>query len=320
MWRVLAVMLLVLLVTLVPLVRAMNPCGQPRKPVPGCLPPLARNIHHPDYAHCKNQTCYLFLQEPPFIVVPQFKTRDPLYKPFPCSEPQELHPGLEGIAFEVHALTSSARSSCIFAGQKSQCSFNQLHDFAVWYAQYGFRFAVSGAWIDTPERRCHLTPSAPLVDSSMMIVGANIASPATNALEQVTRPFRTGTWVVLLGVTLSFVLVGIAIAGIVAKKLSKAVYVLTGLKERLQDVNSKRLASSLSMLRAAVCSFGAIVYLFYGAAVVNFLFAQSNVHMTKSVAGLRVSDLSHYAVLKDSALEYVWDASGKCSLLFFDMA
>lgn len=167
--RTVATTLLSLLVTLAQAIlpsRELKQCAAPTEPEPGCLPLLVRNINHPDYAHCKTQTCFLFLDEPPFIVLPPLTNRDNIYKPFPCSQPQTLHRGLGGIAFEVHALTSSARSSCIFAGEKSQCSFNQLHDFAVWYERYGFRFAVSGAWLDTPERRCHLTPSAPLVDSA----------------------------------------------------------------------------------------------------------------------------------------------------------
>ncbi|CAN8062850.1 unnamed protein product [Agarophyton chilense] len=217
-----------------------------------------------------------------------------------------MHPRLNGISFRIHAMTSSSTSSCVWAGPKATCSFNQLHDFAASFAKRGYRFALSGAFLDTPERRCRLQPSAPQLDSAMMIFGPNILAPAKSAFEQLTRPFRSGTWIALSVVTFFFAVIGMVIAVIVANRLSHTVYILMGHRDKLQDYNSRRLASSLAFLRGAMSSFAAICYFFYSASVVNFLFAQSHVDMSHTLSSLRVSDLSHYAVLKDSALEQVW--------------
>ncbi|KAI0559716.1 hypothetical protein FGB62_139g223 [Gracilaria domingensis] len=273
-----------------------------------CLPPLANDPQNPDYAHCKNETCYIFIDEDPFIRLPDISTpKAHHFRPFPCGQPHRMHPELTGITFRIHSMTASSTASCIWAGPKSTCSFNQLNDFAATFAMYGYKFVLSGAFLDTQDSRCNFQPSAPQLDSAMMIVGPNILAPARSAFEQLTRPFRTSTWVVISLISFLFAAIGMIIAVIVANKLSHTVYVLMGHRDKLRDYNSRRLASSLAFLRGAVASFGAICYLFYAASVVNFLFAQSNVEMTQSISSLSASDLAQFAVLKDSALERVWD-------------
>lgn len=67
---------------------------------------------------------------------------------------------------------------------------------------------------------------------------------------------------------------------------------------------------SMTLFRISLLSFIAVFALFYEVAVVNFLFQQQALEIDKRVKSLSVSELESYSVLKNSALENVWHATG----------
>lgn len=68
---------------------------------------------------------------------------------------------------------------------------------------------------------------------------------------------------------------------------------------------------SMTLFRVSLLSFIAVFALFYEVAVVNFLFQQNSLAISKSVRNLSVRELKNYAVLQNSALANVWEATGK---------
>lgn len=66
---------------------------------------------------------------------------------------------------------------------------------------------------------------------------------------------------------------------------------------------------SMTLFRIALVSFFAIFALFYEVAVVNFLFQQRNVELSKTVRSLSPEELQSYSILKNSALEHTWNAT-----------
>lgn len=68
---------------------------------------------------------------------------------------------------------------------------------------------------------------------------------------------------------------------------------------------------AMALYRIAVLASLGIFLLFYEMAVVNFLFQEENVSLSGSVALLSREELGRYAVWKDSALEDVWNMTGR---------
>lgn len=66
-----------------------------------------------------------------------------------------------------------------------------------------------------------------------------------------------------------------------------------------------------SLFRFALICFAGLFFLFYEAAVVQFLFHQRRIEITKSVTTLSDEELRSFAVMGDSALEDIWLATGK---------
>lgn len=73
---------------------------------------------------------------------------------------------------------------------------------------------------------------------------------------------------------------------------------------------SAKYGLSMTLFRLSLLAFVAVFALFYEVAVVNFLFQQQKLELSKSVKSLSNSELSQYSVLKNSALENVWNATG----------
>lgn len=235
----------------------------PSPPPNTCLPNLAREPAL--YERCKREICYLFLQEAPFITLnaTHFSTPDRnLQVPFNCSTPSTLHPSLSGLAFHLHARTSSASLQCIWAGPISQCSFNRLVNFTAASARQGYQFAITGLLLETPSRQCHHIPSAPFIDNAMVIIGRTDPENPTvrSPLYQLLRPFRWSTWGIFAAITLLFFIVSLIIALRVRvarrRSLVTAFFIFAG--ERDQAVaherelrrNSKRPASPPARTRS----------------------------------------------------------------------
>lgn len=68
---------------------------------------------------------------------------------------------------------------------------------------------------------------------------------------------------------------------------------------------------AMALYRIAVLASLGIFLLFYEVAVVNFVFQEQVVKLSRSVTELSREDLERYAVLRNSALEDVWSRTGK---------
>lgn len=74
--------------------------------------------------------------------------------------------------------------------------------------------------------------------------------------------------------------------------------------------NNIKYVVAAALIRKAFKVFLAIFLLFYGAAVVNFLFQGEQREISKNLRFFSTSELEKYAILKDSALEDVFNAIG----------
>ncbi|CAN8075781.1 unnamed protein product [Agarophyton chilense] len=82
---------------------------------------------------------------------------------------------------------------------------------------------------------------------------------------------------------------------------------------RLHDTQSVSYRQSYfcttSLCRFAFLGFLSLFFLFYEAAVVQSLFQQERVTITRSVTSLSDEELRHFAVMKDSAFEDIWTST-----------
>eukprot|EP00178_Gracilaria_changii_P002490 TRINITY_DN136_c0_g1_i17.p2 TRINITY_DN136_c0_g1~~TRINITY_DN136_c0_g1_i17.p2 ORF type:complete len:502 (-),score=59.79 TRINITY_DN136_c0_g1_i17:2825-4330(-) len=62
-----------------------------------------------------------------------------------------------------------------------------------------------------------------------------------------------------------------------------------------------------SLFRISLIAFVAMFSLFYEVAVVNFLFQQQSLQITKDIQHLTQDELSRYAVVQDTAVEAIWN-------------
>lgn len=167
---------------------------------------------------CKDEVCYLFLKEPPFIILPPgdkgYSDSVADYKnqaPIPCKDFADH--GLRGIAFELHERSPSADNLCMWAGHSTHCTFNNLVEFTRRKAGRGYKFAITGLLLETPERQCEHHAATSFLDNSMVIIGrTNTAgnSGVPGAWDQLTRPFHWITWLIIGLVILSFLAVCVA--------------------------------------------------------------------------------------------------------------
>lgn len=295
----------------------------------------------------KTTTCYIFIEEPPFIIFNkrQFFDASPsaasLQTPFRCglyASQFETQGGIEGMAFELHNMTSSANDLCMWGGAADYCSFNQLVDYIDIKSRHGYRFGITGLLLEIPQRHCRHEASAAIVDNSMVILSkVEEQDIYRNPIRQLTRPLSWTAWVVV-GVTillLTAVCLTIAIRLHFFRKRSlvTAFFISTGqndlalqYEEQTGVINEEKAISfatrysfSMALFRYALIGFFAIFILFYQAAIVNFLFQQEKgMKLKKRFKSLTVDELRTYSVLKDSALEYVWTAAGKYGLCIFN--
>ena len=127
---------------------------------------------------CKTITCFLFIRAEPMIILGTsiFNEDSPprLYKPFRSGKPLRLYrltKSIGGVAFDIHARTSTNMSYCIWAGPTENCSFHALVEFVSEQSKNTYLFAASALPLGLPRRRCRHHVSAPILDDSVVIIG-----------------------------------------------------------------------------------------------------------------------------------------------------
>lgn len=167
----------------------------------------------------------------------------------------------------------------------------------------------------------------------MIIIGnkSSATSSTQNPWKSLTKPFHLGAWAIFIGIGFLFVMVCFLIAvrfhWYRGRSLITAFLIFAGegdsalaheaqlrpTSEQASKSYTAKYGLSMALFRMALLALLAIFALFYEVAVVNFLFQQQSLELTKPVKRLSLKQLQGFAVLGDSALELVWNATGKYS-------
>ncbi|KAI0561095.1 hypothetical protein FGB62_93g035 [Gracilaria domingensis] len=84
-----------------------------------------------------------------------------------------------------------------------------------------------------------------------------------------------------------------------------------------QEAVLTKFSVAISLFRVSLIAFVAMFSLFYGVAVVNFLFQQHNIQITKDIKFLTAIDLERYSMVQDTAIEAIWNSRGGFVSFFY---
>ncbi|KAI0561096.1 hypothetical protein FGB62_93g036 [Gracilaria domingensis] len=350
-----------------------------------CLSALFDSRYRQKFDKCKENVCFLFINEPPFVMYEKKyfyieKNLKQMQLPFLCKNRKQKHRSLGGIAFNILKETSAGDEFCAWAGPVESCTWNAIVDFvAVMGNKEGYQFAVLGPMLETPQRKCSHFASSSWWDGRMVVMGRNAQKnrASVHPLWQLINPFQKETWIVVgsmvalfaiiclmivyrfhlfwgksltTAVTAYFVIMGERAEALAAERIENISDGGEGFSGRFskaeqegsrevslrgtfssadsslrRDDNDSRIDAgndterafltksslAISLFRISLIAFVALFSLFYEVAVVNFIFQQQNLQITKDIEHLTLMDLGRYAVVRDTAVEAVWNFRGK---------
>lgn len=177
-----------------------------------CMESYRRNISA--FSVCQHRPCLIFKEVVSYVSV-ESKTFSRY--PFPCQDSLTIYrKTLRGPYFPfIQNIPALNDAYCIFAGD--ECSFDDQIKFLseARRMEQGHQFIVSGLMFIMSYRiNNDSIPSTPFTHGPILIVGP-IESPYLtflNALEAVSGPFETTTWVFILIILLIYVLARIGIS------------------------------------------------------------------------------------------------------------
>lgn len=287
-----------------------------------CLPLFQDNPVSFDY--CKNQICFLFLKQPPFVKTPEafnFSNIHKYQRRFICGDHIKLHRELTGTVFDVFRglQEKGQKYTCLWAGDESHCTFNALVDFVDLHAERGYQFAISNMLVEIPIRHCRHTMGVSLMDEKIVIVGhAMNPGEATTlaAFLSLLSPFHYQTWILFVAVLALIVILSASIVRFIlpdkSASLRDAILLLAGLDPseghrngicRTRPIDFRIISL---LLRFSVLSLFGICLLFYEIGVVNSLFQNRDATLGKPITDLKEKELVNYCTLHNSASERVW--------------
>lgn len=306
-----------------------------------CLPQLSDR--RKEFAKCKSQICFLFIREEPYIILPHINdTNKARFETlFNCSDRASYPPGLGGISFDIfqnlHAqpplehYASLPPMYCAWAGNETKCTFKGLVQFLETNSPT-YQFAITGLLLDMPLRRLHHFVSAPIINDHVVVVGKVRDSDQhlpTSILKRLIEPFYLSTWIVFFVLFFSLVVLSYLVISCIVPKdqynIINTLSLLLGHDSLLRYRASNLLngggrgmnlltRNSLIRLRlipmflhTALLSLATITILFYELGVGIVLFKTADIQLGKSVTKLSERGLGEFAVLKNSALEDVWN-------------
>lgn len=181
---------------------------------------MGRFVMRPqDFKKCETTTCWLFLQEPPYIVLDErMKTAGiDAEIPFPCASPPSSFSRLHGAAFEIMQLTPAKNATCAFAGP--ECSFNKLVEFieATSKANPRIKLAMTGLLLETEGRlSIYVVPSISLMQEEMVVIGLRAGAVRQEwwPLKKMVDPFQDAAWGVFAGVIMLLAVYCLLFAGL----------------------------------------------------------------------------------------------------------
>lgn len=292
--------------------------GRNQTPSP-CLTRFQKNRSH--FKPCKNQTCFLFLSQAPFIQLdPTMKTEED-QRLFQCKSPMKYYPRLEGISFKIHQQLNLDDVLCVWTGPS--CTFDKVVEFVANQAAdettKQYRFGITGLLAQLPERVSeNIVPTVQLFESEVVVLGPSNEFQGTirAAFAQVFRAFETTTWIVLSIFVLLLIILALLVSCVFTRPLTpfNVLMNLCGEHKLIFDVSEhlsrdSDIRRSKSLHRAAVIVLGigfsafvVIVVLFYEISIVDSIVNQQSPKVG-NLALLSDSALSRYSVLKNSAPE-----------------
>ncbi len=290
----------------------------------GCLTRFVNDPGH--FAPCLKEVCFLFRGENPYVELDPTMAGERDQKLFRCRDPSTYFPRLSGIAFEIFKELKGPDYWCVWTGH--DCMFNNMVDFVEMQAeQTKHQFAITSILLETPERVSrNLHPSSPFMDSKMIVLGRRTDSDVAGTLDQLTKAFKKETWVVIIVVFLVYlVLIVSHVLVFCPRPLSFMNVFFHFMGNHSEDISvienfdrtedrrawSNLYISSLWFLKMVMVTSLLLIVTFYELAAVNYLFIQNAKKLGKSVSNLSDAERKKYAVLKASAVEYIWMKSSK---------
>jgi len=132
--------------------------------------------HPAEFDACRRgTTCFLFVPEPPVVIVDGLNDTDAPggpRTPFPCGDAAALH-GLRGVSFDLHdkvaGLWPGNGDLCAYAGGPSECTFTELVAYMTnvqkpTHPAYGMALGVAGMLVHTAERSLLALQSASIFE------------------------------------------------------------------------------------------------------------------------------------------------------------
>lgn len=267
----------------------------------------------------------MFRAQEPYVQLDPSMNGEQHQKLFRCQVPSTYFPRLSGIAFELHKELTGPDHWCVWAGTAEECTFNNMVDFVEMQAeQTKHQFAIMGILLETPKRVSgNLHASSHFMETRMIVLGRLADEDVAGTLDQLTKPFTKGTWLLIGSIFLVYILcVVFHLLAFRPRPLSLGNMFLHFMGDHVEDAESPDgmpvrneadtlYISSLWFLKTMMVCCLFVVVTFYELAVVNYLFAQKAKKLGKSVSNLSDSERKEYAVLKASALEDIWMQSSK---------
>lgn len=295
------------------------------------------------FERCKHQNCFIFLSEPPYIMLDKRMKYHEDSTLFPCSRPRDsTFEHLHGSAFEIMAASYKAVDAlCVWGGP--DCQFNEMVEFIDEQARESpsYKFGATGLLKENKRRLTeNVIQSTSLMREELAIFGKHQKNRKPFPVTVLVRPFRRTTW---LAFVLFIAAVGVS-AVFTARVFGPRAFTVSDFVQytfhffmdpqlavttaqphlSLQDSadktpsecdNEERRRTSerfltykaaRHLMRVALSAMIVIFLLFYEVAVVNFLFIEQSAPKVRSVKDLTEEDLMQYSVEKKAATEVVW--------------
>ncbi|OSX74560.1 hypothetical protein BU14_0284s0012 [Porphyra umbilicalis] len=269
------------------------------------------------------KVCWLCITEPPFIWVDSVDaaTDARRRRPFNCSDHGAY--GLRGSSFQL-LNTVAPGDLCVFAGDSTECKFNELVDYLDQSATepshpgYGVALGIHGALLTMPHRVGAGSWLPPIFHEKMVIVqskSVNDVHPGS-VISEMWYPFTSEAWRLLLTATGSMVIISLALSLFRPEPVGVqgwrrpgrmlTTYTLNvihntfgGHPEGPLSATAVAFEPARRALRYAYLCLAAVTLLYYEAALIV---SQTNPVLSKRLRGLPNNDLCQFSVLDASAL------------------
>lgn len=297
-----------------------------------------------EFEACITKPCFIFLSEPPYVLLDRRMETPADSRLFPCGRPKKLFKRLAGSAFEVMAQSDvviDQDAQCVWGGPT--CQFNEMVNIIDFHAKHNpdHRFGATGLLLENKGRlRVNVSQSVSLMQEELTIFGEPSDKREMLPVARLLLPFHYMTWFSFAIFSLLLGFFGVITARVFGPRAPKYSQILQNTFHFYMDpreavavsaphlglVDSADLTQSecdqveferisdrfLSykvvrlLMRIAVSAMIVIFLLFYEVAVVNYLFIEQSKPKLRDVQQLSKEDLKMYAVEKLAATEQVW--------------